>query len=698
MSSNDLSFFLTPSSVAIVGASDDPDKIGGRPVHFLRTCGFAGKIFPVNPSRPVVQELPAFPALSTLPEVPDVAIIAVAGDAAVEAVATCAQMGVKGVVIFASGFGETDDAEGHERQRIISEVAARAGMRIVGPNTQGLASFHSGAILGFSTMFVEQKPLDGPVGIVSQSGAMAGVPYGLLRRRGIGVRYAHASGNDSDVSVGDLVGAVVSDEEIKLVLCYFESIRDPAALEAAAHMANARGVPIVALVGGRSDDGKRAASSHTGALANEQRVVDAFFERCGIWRAKSTAELVAATEMYLQGWNPSGRRLGIVSNSGAACVLSADVAADYGIELARLSPATTKALEASLPAFAPKVNPVDVTAALLTDSSLVGKVLTPMGEDDAVDACFLTIPVCGQGYDFERFASDAAAFTQSAGKPLVVANSQESVSKAFRDAGCVVFDEEFGAISALAQFFGHKEVQARAAKRTGTLSRRRPTSESRTLNEVESLNILESFALPVISRRLCSDPESAARAFEELGVDSVVVKGVTADATHKSELGLVHLGLTSKDATAQAARACFEALSEHGLKSDGVVVAPMVKGVREVLLGAHLDPIFGPVVVVGNGGKYVEALPDVALLLPPFSVEDALEAIWGLKMAPLLRGVRGEPPATVEAWAKGAVALGVAMSDPNSGVQSVDANPFILGPQGTRAASVIVDAVVLMAK
>lgn len=691
----DLTIFHNPSSVAVVGASDDPDKIGGRPIRYMGKFGYRGSIYPVNPTRAEVQTLPAYGSLQTLPQVPEVVIIAVAGDSAVEAVLTCAKIGVKGVVIFASGFAETDDPAAKERQRIMDDAAARARMAMVGPNTQGLASFHTGTILSFSTMFLEQPPADGPVGIVSQSGAMCGVPYGLLRRRGIGVRYAHASGNDSDVSVGELLGAVVADDEIELVLCYLESIRDPRALEDAANLANARGIPIVALVGGRSADGKRAASSHTGALANEVRIVDAFFERYGIWRATSTAELVGASEMYLQGWKPKGKRLSVVSNSGAACVLAADVASDFGIELATLSPSTCSVLDAVLPQFASKANPVDITAALLTDSSLVGKVLDPMAADDAVDACLLAIPVSGRGYDYPRFAADAATFTERAGKPLVVTSPQEPVAAAFREAGCVVFEEEYGAIAALAQFSEHRALQSRAARRRGALSRRRPSGSSVTLNEVESLSALAALGLPVVAHRLCSDPMEAAGAFETLGADRVVVKGVTADATHKSELGLVRLGLTSADEVASAARDCLAALEANALRADGVVVAVMLRGVREVLLGAHLDPIFGPVVVVGNGGKYVEAIPDVALLLPPFDVDEALRAIWGLEMAPLLRGVRDEPAATVDQWASAAVRLGEAMTAEGSDLQSVDANPFILGPVGTASVSAIVDAVVL---
>ena len=280
-----LEFLHAPRSVAIVGASDNPDKIGGRPIRYMRDFGFTGTVLPVNPARREVQGLPAYRDLAELPGVPDVAVIAVPGQAAVDAVAACASMGVSGCVIMASGFGETPDPEGQRRQREMLSRARAAGMRLVGPNSQGLANFATGAVLGFSTMFIEQPPQDGPIAVISQSGAMSSVPYGLLRRRGLGVRYAHATGNDADLGVGELTEAVLQDGDIRLVLLYLEDIRDPRPLERAGLLALERQVPIVALVGGRSAEGRRAALSHTGALAHERRVVDAFLERCGIWQA-----------------------------------------------------------------------------------------------------------------------------------------------------------------------------------------------------------------------------------------------------------------------------------------------------------------------------------------------------------------------------------------------------------------------------
>lgn len=685
-----------PASVAIVGASDDPDKIGGRPIRYLREFGFTGAVLPVNARRSVVQGLPAYPDVAALPVVPDVALIALPGAAATEAVLACAQLGVRACVVFTSGFGETDDPDALALQERMLAAARHAGMRLVGPNCQGLANFANGAVLGFSTMFTEQPPCDGPVAIVSQSGAMCSVPYGLLRRRGVGIRYAHGSGNDADVGVAELAEAVLADPEIRLLLLYLENIRDAGMLERMAHRALEAGVPVVALMGGRSADGKRAAKSHTGALANEHRVVDAFFERTGIWRARSMSEFVGATELYLQGWEPRGRRLAVVSNSGAVCVLAADAAADHGLPLARLSEQTTGQLDAVLPRFATRTNPVDITAALLTDSSLLGQALQALTRDPDVDACLLGIPVAGQGYDVARFAVDAAHVARDSGRPLVVAAPQPAVAEAFRDAGLVVFDEESGAVSALAQLLAHTELVSAAKLLQRPSLHTAAYGEGGTLNEADSFAVLGRAGVCVVRHLLVADPAAAGSAFEDLGAGPVVLKVCTSAATHKSDLGLVRLGLTTREAVERAAAELWRAAGDQGVRTDGLLVAQMTDALHEVLVGAHRDPVFGPVVVVGAGGTAVEALSDVQLLLPPFSKAEVHRAISRLRLAPLLAGVRGGPPADVDAWAEIAVQVADLMADPTCPLSSLDLNPVMLRAQRPgKQGAVVVDAVVL---
>ena len=553
MSVESLRAALAPRSVAIIGASENPNKIGGRPVAYLARFGFRGKVYPINPRREEVQGFHSFPDLASLPEVPETVVVAVAGDGAVAAVEECAQRGVKMAVVMTSGFGETGLPEALAKERHMVATARAHGMRMIGPNAQGLANFGTGAILSFSTMFIEQEPGDGPVAMCSQSGAMSVVPYGLLRRRGIGVRHAHATGNDADVTVAELACAVASDPDVKLLLLYLESIPDPHNLAEAARIARERELPIVALKSGRTAAGQQAALSHTGALATEDRVVDAFLARHGIWRVKDIAGLVRAAELYLKGWRPRGRRLAVVSNSGATCVMAADAATLAGLTMAPLAAATRAALDRVLPSFATTTNPVDITAALLSNSRLFGDILPILAGDAAVDALMVGLPVAGVGYDVDAFAQDTASFAQATGKPVVVAAPQPNVGQRFKEEGLAVFELEVEAIEALAQLIGHLELIAHVrgtAPSTAALATA-AARRGRVLNEAESLAFVAARGIRVVPHRLCRSEVEVRAAFAALG-PKVAVKGCSAEVTHKSELGLVRLGLADADAVAAA--------------------------------------------------------------------------------------------------------------------------------------------------
>jgi acyl-CoA synthetase (NDP forming) len=689
---------LDPRSVAIIGASENPNKVGGRPVHYLDKFGFKGRIFPINPSRPEVQGHTCYKSLADLPEAPEMVIVAVAGDNAIGAVEDCAAHGVKVAVVMASGFGEVDAVAGKAKERRMVEVAHKAGMRIVGPNSQGLANFGTGAIASFSTMFMDMDRAEGHVAMLSQSGALSTVPVGFLRQRGIGVRHTHATGNDADITVGELAVAVAEDPEVKLLLLYLESIPEKKYLEELAAVALDRDLPIVALKSGRSEAGRQAAQSHTGALANEDRVVDAFFEHHGIWRAPDMRGLVEATELYLKGWKPKGRRLVAISNSGAVCVMTADAATAVGMPMAKLADDTDRKLKGILPSFATTTNPIDLTAALLSNGRLFGDILPVIAEDPAADAFLIGVPVAGPGYDVEAFARDAAAFGKQTGKPLVIAATQRSVADQFAAEGSSVFPTETEAVTALHQFLAHRELMARTRARKAIRAKDKsrpspPASSAATaiLNEADSLALLAGRGIPVVPHRLCRSRAEAIAAFATIG-GPVVVKGCSADIAHKSELGLVKLGVKTREEAGEIWAQMEEIIRRHGARFDGVIIAAMAGGRREIMIGAHRDPVFGPVVAIGDGGKYVEIFRDTTLLLPPFSKDDAREALGKLRIAPLFAGVRGEPPMDVEALCEAVVRIGELMLDPAAKVMSLDLNPVLLDSTGKGC--VVVDAVV----
>ncbi|TMH67912.1 MAG: acetate--CoA ligase family protein [Betaproteobacteria bacterium] len=676
---------LNPASVAIVGASDNPHKVGGRPILYLKRYGYRGAIYPINPGRATVQGLAAFPDIASLPAAPELAIVAIAGDEAVGAVEACAARGVKVAVVMTSGFGETG-GEGRKAQERMLAAARACGMRLIGPNCQGLANFATGMVANFSTIFNELEARDGPVAIVSQSGANSQAIYTLLRDKGLSARHVHATGNEADVTVADLAAAVVADPGVRLVLLYMEAIKAPAMLAAAAREARERDVPIVALKAGRTASGQKAASSHTGALATEDRVVDAFFERHGIWRASDPQELVSAAELYLGGRRPRGKRLVFISNSGASCVMAADYAEQHGIPLASVSEGAKVRLRGTLPAFAALENPIDITGALLGNPELFGAVLPIVGDDAQGELLLVGLPVAGTGYDLPRFAADLAAFQQRYGHAVAVAAPQDAVRRAFTEAGVATFAREGEAMDALAQLAAHAELLRRPAPPPLNLP---PLgAKPHFLNEAESLAMLAQAGLPVVEHRLCREELEVRAAMDELGGE-LVMKTCSRELPYKSDHGLVAIGVADPLAEFRRQRERCLAL---GARFEGVIVARRARGGRELALGARVDPSFGPLVLVGDGGIYLEVLKDFRLLIPPFGEEEVLAKIDELRIAPLLRAQRGQPARDVRALARMAVKLGEAIIAWQGRVASVDVNPVMVFETGAQALDALVES------
>jgi acetate---CoA ligase (ADP-forming) len=675
---------VRPRHVAIVGATEDRNRVGGRPLHYLRSFGFTGAVYPVNPKRDMVQGYRSYASLAALPEAPDVAVVAVGGDHVPEVIQQCAARGVRSVVVMSSGFGETGP-EGMRKQIELVAQARSLGLRLIGPNAQGVANFQTGAVLNFSTMFMEVLPKDGPVAIVSQSGAASVMPYAMLRERGVGVRYVVASGNDADASVCELALAAAADPDIRVLLLYIESLTDPAVLAEVARRSHARGAAVVALKAGRSAQGAKAAASHTGALVNDDTMVDAFLDRHGIWRAADVHGLVNAVELYLACGLRPARRLVVMSHSGAVGVLCADTADRLGLPLAHLGSATVQSLTRIMPGFATAQNPVDLTAALLSDGSMFARTLDALAADPQGDMFMIGVPVAGQGYDISGMASDTAKFLRSTGKPVAVSAPQASVRKAFHAAGVPVFSHETDALAALHQVSRHAALQARAMERVAPVSEvgavAKMPGDAPLLSEAQSLALLASAGLSVVRHRLCTTARQAVQAWRELGPE-VVVKACSAAIAHKSEHGLVFVDCRDADQVARAYEECVARVRDMQQPLEGVVVASRVHGQREFALGVRQDPLFGTVVMVSDGGKYVEALRDFAALLYPFSREDALDKLAGLRMAPVWAGVRGEPAVDMPAVAQAAVLLGRFAAANAGSIASIDVNPFIAGARG----------------
>ncbi|BCX67725.1 acetate--CoA ligase family protein [Pseudomonas izuensis] len=674
-----------PSSVAIIGASEDPNKVGGRPIHYMLKFGYTGTILPINPKRESVQGLRCYPDLDALGIVPDAAIIAVSGQAAVDAIKACALSGVKTAVVMASGFAETGES-GRQLQNELVDFARHHGMRLIGPNAQGFANFANGAVLNFSTMFMEVTPVDGPIAIVSQSGAASVMPYAMLREQGYGVRYLAATGNDADLGVSELTRMLVDDPQVRLILVYVETVSNPQLLAEAAHIARQNGCQIVLLKGGVSHKGAAAAASHTGAMVGQDGALDAFLDKHGIWRAHDIHELVNAAPLYLSSFAPGAGRTVVMSHSGAVGVLCADAAERVGLPLTELAAPTLERLKGLIPDFASAANPLDLTAALLGNGGMFPAVLDVLGQDPEADMFLIGIPVAGPGYDVPGLAQTTARFMQHTGKPVVMTAPQADVRAQFQQAGIPGFRNESEAVSALRQYARHCQWQG------STLPAARATTVSAyagLLDEAQSLALLAHAGVPVVEHQVCHDADSAARIATEFG-GRIVVKGCAAQVPHKSEHGLVHLNLGDPQAVQDAAQRCLGALDSLGVPHGRLIVARSVKGLHEFMLGVVVDPLFGPLVVIGEGGTLVEIRKDTVSLLAPFTEAQARQAIERLRIAPVLKGARGQPSLDAEALARAAVALGNFALQHQTNLLSVDINPVMVMAEGV----VAVDAVI----
>jgi len=603
----------------------------------------------------------------------------------------CAQLGVAAAIVISAGFSETG-AAGRAREDAMTTRARAAGMRIVGPNSQGLANFGNGAIASFSTMFLSAPPADGPVAVISQSGGMGAMVYGLLRQRGVGVRHVHATGNEADVTVAELACAVLRDPQVRIVLLYLESLRDAGMLADAAAMARARQVPLIAVKAGRTPAGAQAAASHTGAMANEDRTVDAVFARHAILRARDPQELVRFAELALRGPLPSGASVVVVSNSGASCVLAADAATTCGLRIVPLNQTTQQQLADCLPGFATVSNPVDITAALLSNNGLFGQVLPVIAQDPIADMFLIDIPVTGPGYDVDLFAADTARFAAAAAKPVAVVAWQANVAEAFRAQGVAVYDDAQQAADALAGLY--RLHQWRSRPRTVWPAPVRPMPPGALagfLSEAQSLDLLARQGMRVAEHLCCTDVEGVVAAWRSIGA-AVALKACSAQLPHKSEHHLVALGLDDESALRAAMARQMRVLAELDVTDAQWIVARMHTGLHECALGVRCDSVFGPVVMIGAGGKYVEVMRDVALLLPPFSVQDVMDSLQTLRIGKLLAGVRGDPPADMRALAEQAVLLGRFAQGAGDALASIDINPVLVAGEGQGA--VAVDALV----
>ena len=685
--------FLHPRAVVVIGASDDPNRVGGRTVQNLLRGGFPGRIYPVNPNRAVVQGLAAYPSIADVPADIDCAVVAVPGPLVLEAVEACAARGIGAAVIFSAGFSEAG-AEGAERQQRLRQIARESGMRIVGPNCLGVFNARNGAWLSFTTQF--QERIEGPaIGMVSQSGGSAAHLLRLAQDRGLEVGTFITTGNEVDVEFGEGLIALADDPDTNLILAYIEGVRHRDSLIEGLERARRNGKPVLMLKVGRTGAGAQAAASHTASLAGEDRVYDAIFRSYGVFRARSTEELldVACAASGLRRF-PTGNRLGVVTISGGMGAQIADVASDAGLVLPRPPEEAEARLKALCPPGSP-LNPVDLTAQLSTDPHLLAnslRVLIETGEYDALFAFFgvyASVPRLAEVFleDLTKLREDHPDI------PIVlsVICGPEDAAR-YQRAGYLVYEEPARAVRALAALPRFAAAFARPARTApGAGMRAIPAGEA--YSEAAAKAVLAGAGIPSPAERSVASAAEVAAAAAGMNMP-VALKILSRDILHKTEVGGVELGLASAEEAGAAALAMEARVAERApdARREGFLLSEMVVGGVELILGARRDPLFGPLVMVGLGGVTAELFKDVSLRLAPVDEETALEMLKELRSFPLLDGWRGAPRTDIEAAARAVSALSLLAAANADTMETIEVNPLRVLEQGRGV--VALDAVI----
>jgi len=683
--------------VAIVGASNDPTRIGGRPLRYYRESGFAGALYPINPNRDEIQGLKAYPDVASLPEAPDLVLVAVPAGIAVDVVGAAAEKGAKAAVIFSSGFAEAGGDDGATLQDRLVEIARSTGIRVVGPNCLGVYNAKIGHYCTFTASFDHGYPKPGGIAIVSQSGAYGSHIFVLAREKGLGNSYWVTTGNECDVQVADCIAYFADDPETDVIACYIEGVVNADRLVAALARAEARKKPVVAMKVGRSSVGAEAARSHTASLAGSDAVYDAIFRRYGVVRAETTEHMLDIAYACTRRLYPTGRKLGIVTISGGGGVVLADAAERAGLEVPAMPEASQKKLKAILP-FAAVRNPVDITAQAFNDMSLVTKnveIMLAEGGYDFIVNFFTSVPRSPVLFPKLRAAMQEGAKRFPGRLQIMSMLGTPEMVRQYEEDGYLVFEDPHRSVGALAALCAYGEHFARPpAEAPPALPAGALPVPSTPLDERGAKRVLAAAGIAVVEDRLATTAAEA-RAAAALFGGPVVLKVASPDLPHKTEVGGVVLGL----ATPEDAAAAFEAMmarvaaARPDARIEGALVAPMVADGVETIMGVTVDPAFGPVVVFGLGGIFVEVLKDVTMRVAPFGRDEARAMIREVKGFPLLDGARGKPKADVEALADALARLSVFAAANADAIESLDVNPLLVRPAGKGV--VAVDALIV---
>lgn len=679
-----------PRSIAVIGASRNSGTIGHQIVDNLVRHGFAGVIYPVNPNARAVHSFRAYPSVSEIPDEVDMAVVVVPKELVLSVVEACGEKGVKGVVVISAGFREVG-GEGVQLEADLLRTVRQYGMRLVGPNCMGI--MNTAAEVSMNATFAPSMPPRGATSFMSQSGAMGVTILDYAAEYGVGINQFISVGNKPDVSGNDLLEFWEDDPGTRVILMYLESFGNPRHFTPIARRVS-RKKPIAVVKSGRSAAGALAASSHTGALAGADLAIDALLAQCGVLRANSIEELFDMAMALEHLPLPRGNRVAIVTNAGGPGIIIADACEYSGLEVVELSPETQARLRDVFPAEASVRNPVDMIASATGKSYEVA--LKMVLDDPRVDAAIAAfVPPLGIRQTDVATSIVAAASNRHDKPVLAVLMGREGLPQGraeLKEAGIpgYIFPESAArALSSMHRYAQWRDRPEETPERfavdrqrvQGILDRVHGAGRNQ-LTEVEALKVFQAYGIPTVPHRVAHSEEEALKAAQELG-HPVVLKVLSRDVIHKSDIGGVRVNLRSHQEVAEAYQSILRSVREAQptARMEGVLVEGYLQGGREVIVGMSTDPSFGPVLMFGLGGVYVEALKDVSFRVQPVTRFDAEEMIRSIRSFPLLKGVRGEQRSDLGILAEVIQRVSQLVGD-HDRITELDINPFLSFPHG----------------
>lgn len=684
-----LTRLLSPKSIAIVGVSQDFNKLSGRVLKFLLDKDYGGAIYPVNPKYDAVAGHVCYTDIASVPGPVDVAVIVLPARMVTDAVAQCGAADVFAAVVFGSGFGEMGE-EGRRQEAELVRVARDNGIRILGPNCLGLFNAFEGAAVSFS-QYLNGPTRSGPIGFVTQSGAFGTAICALARNRGGGFGHFVNTGNEADLNFSIVMSGVLDDDRISVGAGYLEGLADGEGFRRVAEKSMALGKPLVVTKVGRSEAGTRAAASHTGSLSGEDAVFDGIARQYGVVRAANEEQMLDIVQLMSMAELPDGHGVGIITQSGGAGVLMSDRAEELGLQVPELAPETQSALQDALPAFGAAGNPVDVTAQFLAEPDILRKSVRIMLGDPRIHMGVIWLQLMEDFVD--ELIDLFREIKEIATKPFVVvwvAAPDEALTR-MRDLGICVLRGGVPAIDALAALATvgaarRRRVADQSARDAMALPALDLPSAGGPVPTLAAADLLRGVGVALPETRLAVCEESLRDAADAMGYP-LVLKIESADILHKTEANGVAVGVRDWEAAlAEYRRILTDARAyDPDARIDGVVVQAMGAPGVELVVGLKNDPAFGPVVMAGIGGVFVEVMKDVVFRHAPVTEAEASAMLSDLQGVALLDGVRGAAAADKASAAALIAAVSRFGAAAGDRLLELDLNPVFAGPDGAMA-------------